>query len=305
MQLALPPLVGVMFATLLVSPAQRLDLPLTRLWPHQWPLAVQAVLMIAAVDFLRYWLHRFAHQNDVLWRLHAVHHSVDRLYWLNTARFHPLEKALQMCLDSLPFLLLGVRPEVLSLYYLAYSTNGFFQHSNIALRYGVLNYVVSSAEAHRWHHSREPREANSNYGSTTIVWDLLFGTFWLPKTDRVGALGLHDRALPAVLLGPAARAVRASLIMAGVRLSDTRGDVVAGAQQVAAPRGADPRSRRSAQAAVLRAPAAHATRTRHSGVCMGSRVSARRARIRPACRCSATTTWRPTSTRNASRARRR
>ena len=195
-QLALPPLVGVMFATLLVSPAQRLDLPLIHLWPHQWPLAVQTVLMIAAVDLLRYWLHRFAHQNDVLWRLHAVHHSVDRLYWLNTARFHPLEKALQMCLDSLPFLLLGVRPEVLSLYYLAYSTNGFFQHSNIALRYGVLNYVVSSAEAHRWHHSREPREANSNYGSTTIVWDLLFGTFWLPETDRVGALGLHDRRFP-------------------------------------------------------------------------------------------------------------
>jgi len=195
-QLALPPLVGVMFATLLVSPARRLDLPLIHLWPHQWPLAVQTVLMIAAVDLLRYWLHRFAHQNDVLWRLHAVHHSVDRLYWLNTARFHPLEKALQMCLDSLPFLLLGVRPEVLSLYYLAYSTNGFFQHSNIALRYGVLNYVVSSAEAHRWHHSREPREANSNYGSTTIVWDLLFGTFWLPETDRVGALGLHDRRFP-------------------------------------------------------------------------------------------------------------
>ena len=195
-QLALPPLVGVMFVTLLVSPAQALGVPLTRLWPHGWPFAAQTVLMILTVDFMRYWLHRFAHQNDVLWRLHAVHHSVVRLYWLNTARFHPIEKALQMCLDSLPFLLLGVRPEVLSLYYLAYSTNGFFQHSNIELRYGVLNYVVSSAEAHRWHHSREPREANSNYGSTTIVWDLLFGTFWLPETQRVGPLGLHDRRFP-------------------------------------------------------------------------------------------------------------
>ena len=195
-QLALPPLVGVLFVTLLVSPVQAQGLPLARLWPHRWPVAAQTVLMILAVDFMRYWLHRLAHQNDVLWRLHAVHHSVDRLYWLNTARFHPVEKALQMCLDSLPFLLLGVRPEVLSLYYLAYSTNGFFQHSNIAMRYGVLNYVVSSAEAHRWHHSREPREANSNYGSTTIVWDLLFGTFWLPKARQVESLGLHDRRFP-------------------------------------------------------------------------------------------------------------
>ncbi|HEY6507526.1 MAG TPA: sterol desaturase family protein [Vicinamibacterales bacterium] len=195
-QLALPPLVGVFFTTLFLEPARALELPLTRAWPHHWPVALQAVVMIGLVDLMRYWLHRMAHQTDVLWRLHAVHHSVDRLYWLNTSRFHPVEKALQMCLDSLPFLLMGVEPTVLALYYVAYSANGFFQHSNIDLRYGVLNYVVSSAEAHRWHHSREPREANSNYGSTTIVWDLLFGTWYLPPARRVEALGLHDRAFP-------------------------------------------------------------------------------------------------------------
>ena len=74
----------------------------------RWPIWIQAVLMVLVVDFLRYWLHRAAHQNDTLWRLHSVHHSVEQLYWLNTARFHPLEKALQMSLDSLPFLLMQV-----------------------------------------------------------------------------------------------------------------------------------------------------------------------------------------------------
>lgn len=195
-QLALPPLAGFFFTTLLLEPARALELPLTRVWPHRWPVAAQAVLMIGLVDLMRYWLHRLAHQTDTLWRLHAVHHSVDRLYWLNTSRFHPVEKALQMCLDSLPFLLMGVEPTVLAVYYVAYSANGFFQHSNIDLRYGVLNYVVSSAEAHRWHHSREPREANSNYGSTTIVWDLLFGTWYLPPSRQVDSLGLHDRTFP-------------------------------------------------------------------------------------------------------------
>lgn len=33
--------------------------------------------MVLAVDFLRYWLHRAAHENDTLWRLHSVHHSVE------------------------------------------------------------------------------------------------------------------------------------------------------------------------------------------------------------------------------------
>ena len=84
---------------------------------------VAAVLMVLAVDFTRYWPHRAAHQSHTLWRLHSVHHSVEQLYRLNTARFHPIEKALQMCLDSLPFLLMSVDAKVLALYYLAYASN--------------------------------------------------------------------------------------------------------------------------------------------------------------------------------------
>jgi sterol desaturase/sphingolipid hydroxylase (fatty acid hydroxylase superfamily) len=200
-QLALPPLVGFLFANALVGPARSLNLPTTRLWPHSWPIWTQAVLMVLAVDFMRYWLHRAAHESDTLWRLHSVHHSVEQLYWLNTARFHPIEKALQMCLDSLPFVLMGVDATVLALYYLAYASNGFFQHCNVRLRYGFLNYIVGSAETHRWHHSREPREANANYGNTVIVWDLLFGTWFLPTDRDVDALGLKDAGYPKAFLG--------------------------------------------------------------------------------------------------------
>ena len=200
-QLALPPLVGFLFAYALVEPARSLNLPTARLWPHSSPIWVQAVLMVLAVDFTRYWLHRAAHQSDTLWRLHSVHHSVEQLYWLNTARFHPIEKALQMCLDSLPFLLMSVDAKVLALYYLAYASNGFFQHCNVRLRYGFLNYIVGSAETHRWHHSREPREANANYGNTVIVWDLLFGTWFLPNNRDVQALGLRDTGYPRAFLG--------------------------------------------------------------------------------------------------------
>jgi len=200
-QLAMPPLVGFLFVNALVEPARSLNLPIARVWPHSSPIWAQAVLMVLAVDFMRYWLHRAAHESDTLWRLHAVHHSVDQLYWLNTARFHPVEKALQMCLDSLPFLLMGVDATVLALYYLAYACNGFFQHCNVRLRYGFLNYIVGSAETHRWHHSREPRESNANYGNTVIVWDLIFGTWFLPADHAVDALGLKDSAYPKAFLG--------------------------------------------------------------------------------------------------------
>jgi len=195
-QLALPPVVGFFFTYSLVEPARRLNLPIAWLWPHGWPLWVQAVVMILAVDFMRYWLHRALHRHEVLWRLHTVHHSVQQLYWLNTGRFHPLEKTLQLALDSLPFLLLQVDPRVLALYYLTYASNGFFQHSNVRLRYGFLNYIVGSAETHRWHHSAVPGEANTNYGSTLLVWDVLFGTWYLPHGREVAELGLHDPTYP-------------------------------------------------------------------------------------------------------------
>lgn len=165
-------------------------------WPHQWPLGAQMVAMVLAVDFVRYWLHRACHTWMPLWRLHEVHHSPDILYTLNVGRFHPLEKVLHFTCDSVPFLLLGVAPEVIAGYFLLYAVNGFFQHSNLRLRYGWLNYLVGSAETHRWHHARDPRKANCNFGNTTIVWDLLFGTWYLPKAAPVDDIGIMNKAYP-------------------------------------------------------------------------------------------------------------
>jgi ornithine lipid hydroxylase len=41
-----------------------------------------------------------------------------------------------------------------------------------------------------------PRESNANYGNTVIVWDVLFGTWYLPKEREVERLGLQDTAYP-------------------------------------------------------------------------------------------------------------
>jgi sterol desaturase/sphingolipid hydroxylase (fatty acid hydroxylase superfamily) len=133
-QMVLPKMLVFLFVIWLIDPLQQSGLMLPDYWPHHAPVWLQAILMILVADFLRYWLHVAAHKNRTLWRLHAVHHSPHRLYWLNVGRFHPLEKALQMLLDTLPFILLGVSPEVIALYFVFYAVNGFFQHSNIELR---------------------------------------------------------------------------------------------------------------------------------------------------------------------------
>ena len=191
-QVALPRVLG---AAVVVTMATWMhQQPSSTPWPRHWPLAAQIVLMVLAVDFMRYWLHRACHAWTPLWRLHQVHHSPDILYVLNVGRFHPVEKALHFCLDSAPFLLLRVGPEVIAGYFLLYSVNGLFQHSNLRLRYGWLNYIVGSAETHRRHHARNPRLSNCNFGNTTMVWDLLFRTWHRPHP--VGDIGIMDREYP-------------------------------------------------------------------------------------------------------------
>ena len=64
-QLMLPPLVSLLFLMAIVQPARALQLPVQAWWPHAWPVWAQVVLMILAVDFLRYWLHRAAHETDI------------------------------------------------------------------------------------------------------------------------------------------------------------------------------------------------------------------------------------------------
>ena len=165
-------------------------------WPHDLSVAAQACLMLLAADFPRYWLHRAFHKFTFMWRLHAVHHSPHRLHWLNVGRFHPIEKAVQYAVDALPFALLGVSNEVLAAYFVFYALNGFFQHSNCRVRLGPLNYIVSGPELHRWHHSVLVKESDTNFGNNLIVWDLLFGTRFLPDDREVGSLGLLNRHYP-------------------------------------------------------------------------------------------------------------
>jgi len=193
-QVLLPLALGLAVIAWLYPVSSHLIPALTAFWPHGWPLVLQAVLLLVTAELINYWVHRLAHTIPVLWRFHAVHHSSEKLYWLNVGRFHPLEKIWQYTLISMPFMLLGVAQDVIGLYFVFYAINGFFQHSNIRLSYGWLNYLVSSAELHRWHHSPDQKISNHNYGNNLVVWDLVFGSWYLPRyreIDQVGS-GIHS-----------------------------------------------------------------------------------------------------------------
>ncbi len=195
-QVALPYLIAISVVVALSEALRSNGVTMEIFWPYDSPVVVQAGLMLLAADFPRYWLHRAFHKFTPMWRFHAVHHSPHRLYWLNVGRFHPIEKAIQYAVDALPFALLGVSSEVLAAYFVFYGINGFFQHSNCRVHLGPLNYIVSGPELHRWHHSELASESDTNFGNNLIVWDVLFGTRFLPKDREVGPLGLLNRKYP-------------------------------------------------------------------------------------------------------------
>jgi sterol desaturase/sphingolipid hydroxylase (fatty acid hydroxylase superfamily) len=195
-QVILPLFLKGIALALIVAVAGSDNAPFTSYWPHAAPVLVQVLGMLVVAEFFRYWLHRALHKVSFLWPLHAVHHASNKLYTVNVGRFHPLDKAIQFLGDTLPFLLLGVAPEVFAAYFVLYAVNGFYQHSNADIRLGPLNWIIAGPELHRWHHSIKLSEAKSNYGNNLIIWDAIFGTRFLPKNREVARIGIGNSAWP-------------------------------------------------------------------------------------------------------------
>lgn len=166
------------------------------LWPSSWPLVLQLVWALIIGEFFMYWVHRLAHEWDFLWRFHALHHSAPRLYFLNAARFHPVDLAISTFSPFVPLIGLGAGVEVMALFAYATAVHGIFQHANLPLKLGPLNWFFAMAELHRWHHSKILEEANSNYGQNLIVWDIVFGTRSLPidrdPPEEIGISGMPN-----------------------------------------------------------------------------------------------------------------
>lgn len=166
------------------------------LWPSSWPLIVQLVWALVIGEFFMYWVHRLAHEWDFLWRFHAVHHSASRLYFLNAARFHPVDLAISNFAPFIPLVALGAGAEVIALFAYTAAVHGIFQHANLPMKLGPLNWFFAMAELHRWHHSTVLDEANANYGQNLIVWDIVFGTRILPEgrepPEKIGITGMPN-----------------------------------------------------------------------------------------------------------------
>jgi sterol desaturase/sphingolipid hydroxylase (fatty acid hydroxylase superfamily) len=163
------------------------------IWPDAWPLGLQVMLGLIIAELGLYVAHRAAHEILSLWRFHALHHSVERLWVVNTGRFHLIDSLVKIALSQLPLYLLGAPLPVFLWIGAVTAFIGLLTHCNIDLRTGPFDLIFSTPRLHRWHHSRVLAEGNTNYGENLVLWDQLFGTYFNPSRRPPADIGISGR----------------------------------------------------------------------------------------------------------------
>jgi sterol desaturase/sphingolipid hydroxylase (fatty acid hydroxylase superfamily) len=94
--------------------------------------------------------------------------------------------------QATPVLLIGLNPTltlasapILTLYAIGL-------HANLNWDYGPLRGWLASPVFHRWHHSNSQEAINKNFAGLLPVWDILFGTYYMPKGLTPQTFGIHE-----------------------------------------------------------------------------------------------------------------
>ncbi len=164
---------------------------------NTWPTWLQLMLALILGELATYWLHRAFHRFDLLWRIHAVHHSSTHLDWIAAHREHPLDGILIQLSMNLPAILLGFSFAAFGPLILFRGLWAIVVHSNTTLPLGPLRWVLGAPQLHRYHHAAQPDRV-ANFANLSPWIDALFGTHHVAndETYAVGRLGQPRQRRP-------------------------------------------------------------------------------------------------------------
>jgi len=162
------------------------------------PPAVLPVAGVLLFDFVVYWTHRWGHEVPFFWRFHSIHHSTEHLDWISGFRNHPFDGA--FIAPAFVFLIAaGFDAELSGAIAVVQVLIGLFLHANVRWRLRPLHRIIITPEFHHWHHSNERDAHRSNYSVFLPVWDVVFGTYFMPKNRRPKVYGV-DEEIPVGLV---------------------------------------------------------------------------------------------------------
>ena len=158
------------------------------------PLALQIVGVLLAADLTQYWVHRSFHSIPFLWKFHAIHHSAEEMDWLAGSRLHLVDAVVTRGATYVPIYVLGFSEPAIAAYVLIVVIQATFIHANVRWELAPLQSVLATPRFHHWHHSAEREAVDKNFAVHLPVWDIVFGTYFLPKRwpDNYGLCGERD-----------------------------------------------------------------------------------------------------------------
>ena len=139
-----------------------------------------ALIGILGYQLVFYVYHRCVHRFNALWKVfHQMHHSAERLDTYGAFYFSPMEMISFTFIGSFVFaFLIGLSPQAVTVVILSLNFFSIFQHANIRTP-TWLGYFIQRPESHSVHHARGIHKYNY---SDVPIWDILFGTFYNPRT---------------------------------------------------------------------------------------------------------------------------
>ncbi|WP_306439259.1 sterol desaturase family protein [Larkinella sp. C7] len=140
------------------------------------------VALFLATDFVWYWYHRLAHEINLFWSAHVVHHQSEDFNYTTSARITVFQALIRTGFWTiLP--LIGFPAGMISTMLILHGLYPFFIHTRTIGKLGWLEYILVTPSHHRVHHASNPEYLDKNYGDVLIIWDKLFGTFIEEKED--------------------------------------------------------------------------------------------------------------------------
>ena len=157
------------------------------------PFLVQLGIYLVASEFCLYWIHRGFHTAR-LWKYHAVHHSSQDVEWISASRFHPVNLILGTVLVDVISLMSGITSDIFLVMGPFNALTSGWVHANLDWTLGKFKYVFAGPVFHRWHHERE--HVGVNFAGTFSLFDVMFGTFYMPEDELPQVYGIDDANMP-------------------------------------------------------------------------------------------------------------
>jgi hypothetical protein len=121
--------------------------------------------------------------------MHSFHHSANAITFITGARHLWMERVLASAVLPIMPVLFQIPPDMQFILSLIYFIPDTCAHLNVRFPMGRMITLVNSPQWHRIHHSAMPEHRDKNFASLLPLWDILFGTAWIPKADEYPVTG--------------------------------------------------------------------------------------------------------------------